>query len=157
MKQKFNQKKDSKEQTLAVEFIYKASIKKSQPLFLASSKISAGFPSPAEPYVDKALDLNEHLIQHPSSTFFIRVSGNSMIGAGIYDQDILIVDKSLEPLPNKIVIAVVDGEMTVKRLKKNAAGDFLLASENPDYPAIALKEGSEVSIWGVVTTVIHPV
>ena len=84
-----------------------------RPLF--SSGVSAGFPSPADDYIDRQLDLNELLIKKPAATFFIRVAGDSMIGAGIHHDDILIVDRSLEPANNKIVIAVVDGELTVKR------------------------------------------
>lgn len=84
------------------------------PLFMSS--VEAGFPSPAEDYIEGRLDLNKHLIKHPAATFFVRVSGNSMINAGIYPGDILIVDRSLEAADKKIVIAVVDGELTVKRL-----------------------------------------
>jgi len=142
---------------LSVDFIYKADAQTSLPLPLLGVKIPAGFPSPAEPYIERPLDLNEYLIQHPAATFFIRVSGHSMINAGIHDQDILIVDRSLEPKPNKIVIAVIDGEMTVKRLKKDELGNFFLASENPDYPDIEVKAESDVTIWGVVKTVIHSV
>ena len=98
-------------------------------------KVAAGFPSPADDHMDRKLDLNEHLIDSPSSTFFIRATGDSMIGAGISEGSLLIVDKAVEPKHNKIVIAVIDGEFTVKRLKVTKSG-FLLAPENPDYPTI---------------------
>ncbi len=123
------------------------------PLFTA--KVSAGFPSPADDYIDSKLDLNEYLIHNPSATFFARASGDSMIGAGIHDGDLLIVDKSIQPIHGKIVIAVVYGELTVKRLHIDAKKTLLLA-ENPEYPSIELTEEQEVRIWGVVTNVIHP-
>jgi len=118
-------------------------------------KVSAGFPSPADDHMDRKLDLNEHLIDSPSSSFFVRATGNSMIGAGICEGTLLVVDKSIEPKHNKIVIAVVDGEFTVKRLKKTANGYYLLVPENPKYPPIKLNEDSY--IWGVVTSVINQV
>ena len=129
-------------------------VKQKLPLFTA--RISAGFPSPAEDYLDKKLDLNEYLIKHPASTFFVRVEGDSMIDAGIHSGDILIVDRALEPNANKIVIAAVDGELTVKRIKK--AGDKLyLLAENPDYPLIEITSEMNFEIWGIVTYVIHKV
>ncbi len=127
--------------------------KQVRPLFLSS--ISAGFPSPADDYIDRALDLNEHLITNPAATFFVRVAGDSMTGAGINDQDILIVDRSLPPTSGRIVIAVLDDELTVKRLFKTADRCRLLA-ENPDYPAIEITDSQPLEIWGVVTYAIHP-
>jgi DNA polymerase V len=124
------------------------------PLFI--TKISAGFPSPAEDYIDKNLDLNEYLIQHPAATFFVRVAGSSMINAGIHSGDILIVDRSVEPADKKIVIAVINGEMTVKRIRKNA-GKLYLVPENDAYKPLEITEGSEFQVWGVVTNVIHKV
>ena len=121
---------------------------------LFSSGVSAGFPSPAEDYIEQRLDLNELLIQNPSATFFVRVNGDSMIGAGINHDDILIVDRSLEPISGKIVIAIVDGEFTVKRLIKNNDTCRLVA-ENPDYPPIEITEDSACEIWGVVTSSIN--
>lgn len=118
--------------------------------------VAAGFPSPAEDEVDLALDLNELLIKHPEATFFVRVSGLSMIGAGIHDNDILVVDRSLEPSDGKVVIACVNGEMTVKRLSLKGNRTRLLA-ENPEYPPIEIPEGADFHIWGVVTSVIHSV
>lgn len=124
------------------------------PLFTAG--ISAGFPSPADDFIDRRLDLNEFLITHPSATFFVRVEGTSMIEAGIRPEDILIVDKALEPRPGNIVIAVVDGEFTVKRFQKTRGKSFLLA-ENPGFKPIEITENMRVEIWGVVTYVIHKV
>lgn len=121
-------------------------------LFL--NTVKAGFPSPAEDFADKELDLNSYLVKHQSATFFVKVSGNSMINAGIFDGDILVVDRSLQPLNNNIVIAIVDKEFTVKRLKKFNRKVFL-APENPNYPIIEIKSESELEIWGVVTFVIH--
>jgi DNA polymerase V len=119
-----------------------------------NSKVAAGFPSPADDHMDRKLDLNEHLIDSPSSTFFIRATGESMSGAGIHDGSLLIVDKAAEPRHNKIVIAVIDGEFTIKRLKVTKNG-FLLVPENPNYQPIKLNENS--SIWGVVTSIINQV
>ena len=122
--------------------------------WLAEEGISAGFPSPADDYMEGALDLNEHVIKHPSATYFVRASGDSMIGAGIFNGDLLIVDRSLEASSGKVVIAEVDGQLTVKRLLKLNDG-FSLQSENSSYPPIELQEGNEVVVWGVVTHVIH--
>jgi len=124
-----------------------------RPLF--TSGVSAGFPSPAEDYIEGRLDLNELMVQHPAATFFVRVAGDSMVNAGIHDGDILVVDRSLEPAHGKVVIAVVEGELTVKRLfAKN--GTVRLLAENPDYPSIELSGDSGFEVWGVVTYVIHP-
>ena len=123
---------------------------------LYASTVSAGFPSPADDYIETALDLNEHLIKHPAATFFVRVSGDSMINAGIYDQDVLIVDRSLAPKQGDIVIAVLDGELTVKRLHLEKES-IILMPENPDYLPIHVTKSMSFSIWGVVTTVIHSV
>lgn len=122
----------------------------------ALSPICAGFPSPASDYIDQALDLNELLIKHPSSTFYVRATGNSMIGAGIYSGDILVVDRSLKPENGKIVIAILNGEFVVKRLSiKNQC--ISLISENDSFPNINIAEGMDFEVWGVVTTVIHTV
>lgn len=122
------------------------------PLFLC--RVEAGFPSPADDYIEGPLDLNEHVIKHPSATYFVRASGDSMTGAGIFNGDLLIVDRSLEPIHGKVVIAEVDGQLTVKRLSK-LKDDFSLQSENANYPPIKLEEGNEVVVWGVVTHVLH--
>ncbi len=123
-----------------------------RPLFL--SGVSAGFPSPAEDYIDRKLDLNELLIKNPAATFFVRVAGDSMTGAGIHHDDILIVDRSLEAASDTIVIAVYNGELTVKRLihDKNS---IRLVAENPAYPPLVIDEDNGCEIWGVVTSVIH--
>lgn len=124
------------------------------PFFI--SPVAAGFPSPADDYIDQHLDLNEYLIKHPAATFFVRVEGNSMINAGIYSGDILIVDRALEPRDNNIVISSIDGGFTVKRLKKNGKKLYLMA-ENTAFKPIEINEGQEVEVWGVVTTVIHQI
>ena len=123
---------------------------------LYSCKISAGFPSPADDHLERNLDLNSHLVKHPAATFFVRVNGESMINAGINDNDILIVDRSLKPSNGKIVIAVVDGHMTVKRLYKES-GKLILMPENTLYKPIEIKEDMNIEIWGVVVTAIHSV
>ena len=124
------------------------------PLF--SGKVAAGFPSPADDYVEKSLDLNELLVQKPAATFFVRAQGESMFGAGIHPNDILVVDRSLEPVPRKIVICALNGELTVKRLERHN-GQWQLKAENPIYADIIIHEELELVIWGVVTNVIHPV
>jgi DNA polymerase V len=121
---------------------------------LYGCKVSAGFPSPADDYVEGTLDLNEHLIQHPSATFFVRVAGDSMIEAGIFPNDILIVDRSLEAKHGKVIIAILHGELTVKRLYKKGKRVMLLP-ENKAYSPITITESDELAIWGVVTSVIH--
>lgn len=123
-----------------------------RPLFL--SQVPAGFPSPAEDYVEQKLDLNRHLIRHPAATYFVRVAGDSMIEAGIHSGDLLIVDRSLEPQDRNVVIAVLNGELTVKRFRRIKEKIFLFP-ENPQYAPIEIPEGSHLEIWGVVTTVIH--
>ena len=115
------------------------------PLIL--NRVPAGFPSPAEDFVEGSLDLNDY-IEHPAATYFVKAEGDSMIGAGIYDGDLLIVDRSIEPKNGSIVIASVMGDLTIKRLKRNLQGKWLLVPENPDYPIIPLVEESQ--IWGVV-------
>ncbi len=124
------------------------------PLF--AGKVSAGFPSPAADHIEKNLDLNELLIQKPAATYFVRAQGESMLKAGIHSNDILIVDRSLEPVAGKIVICALNGEMTVKRLTFENE-QWTLKAENPDYPDILLSDDLELVVWGVVTNVIHPV
>lgn len=119
------------------------------PLF--SHKVAAGFPSPADDYIEGRLSLDEHLIQHRESTFFVRAKGHSMVDAGIFDGDLLVVDKSLTPSSGDIVIAVVDGDLTVKRLIKRS-GQVILKPENPRFAEIEFKEGQELQVWGVVTS-----
>lgn len=116
--------------------------------------ISAGFPNQATEEVEDTLDLNELLIRKPAATFFLRVTGNSMINAGIFDGDILIVDRSIAPISGKIVIAAINGELTVKRLFKK--GDTVqLVAENDAYHPIEITAEMDLHIWGVVINVIH--
>lgn len=128
----------------------------SLPLF--SNRIPAGFPSPADDHVEDRIDLNEELIRNPPATFLIRVEGNSMIDANIFAGDILIVDRSIEARDSHVIVAVVDGKFTVKRLSMKR-GKVRLLPENPDpvYQPIEFKDGQELVVWGVVTNVIHPV
>ena len=121
---------------------------------LLNDSVSAGFPSPADDYTEENIDLNEHLISNPFSTFFLRVKGDSMINAGIKDKDLIIVDKSLIAKPGDIVIAMVDGEFTIKRLSiKN--DELYLKAENHNYPDFSFKNHIDVQIWGVVIYSIH--
>jgi len=115
-----------------------------RPLFL--SKVPAGFPSPADDYIEETLDLNQHLIKHKAATFFVRVTGDSMLGAGIHDGDLLIVDRSLEPNDKSVVVAVVNGEFTVKRIKKEKGKSWLM-SENEKYQPTEMKDGRRVRDW----------
>ncbi len=126
------------------------------PLYLpcAVSRVKAGFPSPADDYIEKSLDFNEYLIKRPAATFCVRVSGDSMINAGIHDSDLLIVDRSINPSHNSIIIAVIDGEMTLKRLVRSN-GRVILQAENPDYPSIMITDEMSFEVWGVVSFVIH--
>lgn len=119
-----------------------------RPLF--SCSVPAGFPSPADDYIEGQLDLNEYFVDHPAATFYVRVTGESMTGAGISPNDILVVDRSLEAVHGKIVIAVVNHELTVKRLFRRG-GVIELRPENPAFPVIACKDDMELVIWGVVT------
>lgn len=128
----------------------------SQKIPLFSSKIKAGFPSPADDFIEKKLDLNNFLVKHPLATFFVRVDGNSMINAGIHSGDILIVDRSLEPQNKNIIIAVLDGEMTVKRITIRNKKMYL-CPENSSFKNIEIKEDMNFEIWGIVTNVIHQV
>lgn len=126
------------------------------PLPLFASHVAAGFASPADDYIETPLDLNQYLIQHPAATFFLRVEGDSMLGAGIHDGDLLVVDRSLEAKDGKVVIAALNGELTVKRLQMREEGGISLLPENPDYPEIKVTAETDLVIWGVVSNVIHP-
>lgn len=125
------------------------------PLFLC--RIAAGFPSPADDFIESKIDLNEQLILHPEATYFLRVKGDSMIGAGIHEGDLLIVDRSLDPKSGRIVIAAFNGELTVKRLHISKSRQITLIPENETYDPIKVNEDSDFLIWGVVTRVIHDV
>ncbi|MDR3197018.1 MAG: translesion error-prone DNA polymerase V autoproteolytic subunit [Planctomycetaceae bacterium] len=120
---------------------------------VASEEVPAGFPSPAENHSGGSLDLTAHLIKHPEATFFLRVRGDSMTGAGIFDGDLLIVDRSLPPVSGDIVIAVLDGEFTVKRLIIRN-GTIELRPENPLFKPLRIYEESQLEIWGVVTAAV---
>ena len=122
------------------------------PIFLDS--VSAGFPSPATDYMENKLDLNEYLIKHPAATFIVKAKGSSMTDARIISGDLLIVDRSISPKNDDIVIASIFGDLTVKKLKKKQNSFFLL-SANSDYPSIEVKEEMECFIWGVITYIIH--
>ena len=118
--------------------------------------ISAGFPSPAEDFKEQRLSLDRALIKNKEATFFARVSGQSMIGAGLDDNDLLVIDRSLQPANNKIAVCFLDGEFTVKRLKVDRDGVWL-KPENPNYPIIKITEENDFIIWGIVTNVIKKV
>ena len=121
---------------------------------LVKGTISAGFPSPAEDYIEPGIDLNKYLIKNPISTFFLRVSGSSMNNAGIYNNDLLIIDRSINPKPGHIVVALLDGEFTLKRLIKKQ-DNYYLKADKENYPAINLYEYIDIQIWGVATYSIH--
>ena len=118
------------------------------------ARVEAGFPSPADDYVDRSLDLHDELVPHPAATFFVRARGESMIGAGIHDGDLLVVDRSLTAVTGRVVIAALDGELTIKRLGTGPNG-LRLEPENDSYPPIEIGEETDARIWGVVTSVIH--
>ncbi|MFV5374577.1 LexA family protein [Acinetobacter calcoaceticus] len=120
---------------------------------LAIEKVSAGFPSPAQDYIDRSIDMNEHLIKNEEATFIVRVASLSMINAGIDINDELIVDRSLDAKHGDIVIALIDDDFTVKRLMIDEKGKWLKA-ENPDFKNIYLQEGQELTVWGVVTFIL---
>lgn len=124
------------------------------PLF--SGRVQAGMPTAADDHVEERIDLHDYVVRHPSETFFVRVQGDSMINAGIHEGDILVVDRSIEAREGNIVIAVLDSELTVKRLRRK--GDVVhLVPENDRYPVIVVGPEQEFRIWGVVTTVVHSV
>lgn len=123
------------------------------PLPLFFSKVHAGFPSPADDFMDNRLNLNDYIIKNPRSTYFVKVSGDSMIGAGIFSGDILVVDRSIAVRDNRIVVAMIDGEFMVKRLRQHKHSMYLI-SENSSYPAIEVLD-QDLMIWGVVTFCVH--
>ena len=122
------------------------------PLFI--NKVPAGFPSPADDYLENQIDLNEHLVKRPASTFMVRVKGDSMVNAGILNGDILIVDRSVKAAYGKIIVAILNGNFTVKRLTKQGNKTFLFP-ENPNYQPIEITEAHEFEVWGVVLHAIH--
>ncbi|WP_125925555.1 translesion error-prone DNA polymerase V autoproteolytic subunit [Halomonas aestuarii] len=120
---------------------------------LMGCRVRAGFPSPADDHLDVEIDLHAHVVRRPAATYFVRAEGDSMLGDGIHDGDLLVVDRSLEPLPGRVVVIAVDGEPTVKRLARRGEQTFLMAS-NPRFAPIPLA-GRECEVWGVVTHVLH--
>ena len=138
--------------TISAIYPFNRTGERQRPLFACS--VSAGFPSPADDYIEGKLDLNELMVANPAATFFVRVAGDSMVGAGIHHNDILVVDRSLAPISGKVVIAVINGELTVKRLLRKGKSVFLQA-ENPDYPDIQMSEESTCEIWGVAAFAVH--
>ncbi|GAA4235321.1 translesion error-prone DNA polymerase V autoproteolytic subunit [Postechiella marina] len=118
--------------------------------------IAAGFPSPAEDFKEQRLSLDRELIKNKEATFFARVSGQSMIGAGLEDNDLLVIDRSIEPINNKIAVCFLDGEFTVKRLRVDK-DEVWLQPENPNYPIIKITDDNDFVIWGIVTNVIKKV
>ena len=116
--------------------------------------ISAGFPSPADDYLENNLSLDELIIKNKSATFFVRVEGDSMINAGIHPNDLLVIDRSISPTAGQVIIAILDGEFTVKRLVKEGKG-YALKAENPHYKNIPLNDHSNFMVWGIVIAVFH--
>ena len=139
---------------MLISKIYSSLIKNENKIAFYNSSIPAGFPSPAEDHIDIPLDLNEHLIRHPAATFYVYAKGNSMQNSGIYDGDLLIVDRAGEPKLKNIVIAIIDGEFTVKRISKIKNKIYLLP-DNKEYQPIEIKDSSNFQIWGVVIYTIH--
>ncbi|MFK0007764.1 LexA family protein [Paenarthrobacter sp. NPDC090520] len=123
-------------------------------VLVAPVAVAAGYPSPAQDYFDGRIDLNAHLVKDVTSTFIVRVTGSSMEGAGISDGDELVVNRALEPKDGSVVVAVLDGELTIKRLRITATG-VVLQAENPSFPDIHVAALSELTIWGVATRCLH--
>ncbi|PCJ61078.1 MAG: peptidase S24 [Rhodospirillaceae bacterium] len=124
----------------------------SLPLYM--SPVTAGFPSPAEDYIEGSLDLNAYLVPHPAATFILRVVGDSMTGAGILPGDLLVVDRSVEPAKGHIVVAALEGDLTVKRLT-GSKDRWVLVAEHPDFPPIRVGPDRDCILWGVVTGVVR--
>lgn len=139
----------------ALTFFMPNSIKNTGAHFFDTG-ISAGFPSPADDFKEQRLSLDDELVKNKEATFYARVSGQSMIGAGLDDNDLLVIDRSLEPANNKIAVCFLDGEFTVKRLRVSN-GEVWLQPENPNYPIIEITEANNFIIWGIVTNVIKKV
>jgi DNA polymerase V len=142
--------------TGAVIDIYSALTETELEIPMVPGGISAGFPSPALDFIDLSIDLNKHLIKHPSATFYGRVKGESMKDAGIFDNDLLIIDKSLEPVNGKIAVCYIDGEFTLKRIKLENKEVWLMPA-NTEYKPIKIEEYNNLIIWGIVTHVIKSV
>lgn len=125
-------------------------------LFHPASRVPAGFPSPADDFFEAGIDLNEHLIVagHEAQTFVVRVTGWSMVGAGIHDGDEVLVDRAIEPRDGTVVVVARNGELSIKRLRLSG-GQVTLVSENPDYPPVVWREGEDWHFWGVAIRVLH--
>jgi DNA polymerase V len=134
--------------------ISSASTETKNPLPLFASKVKAGFPSPADDFIEKPLDLNDLVIKHKAATFFIKVEGTSMEDAFIFEGDILVIDRAQKPLNKSIVLAIINGEFTVKRLLQKKEGIFLVA-EKKGFKPIVITSSMDFEIWGVVTYIIH--
>lgn len=130
--------------------IYSVSTDSELQLPLMEGGVSAGFPSPAEDFLDNKIDLNKHLIKNEASTFIAITDGYSMVGAGISNKDLLIVDKSLEPADGKIAVCIIDGEFVLKRLKVDKVGVWLMP-ENENFKPLLVSEHNNFEIWGIVT------
>jgi len=121
---------------------------------LVSASVEAGFPSPADDHLERGIDLNEELVRNPAATFYVRVKGESMRDAGIHPGDLLMIDRSVTPVDRQIVVAMIDGEFTVKRFRKRN-GKITLEAENPSFQPIEVGEDQELTVWGAVTYIIH--
>ncbi len=139
---------------ITIKTIHKPQISSGPNPSLFESRVSAGFPSPAADYEETKLDLNKFLVRNPAATFFVKVTGDSMIGAGIHHGDLLVVDRSLEPADKNIVIAVLNGDLTVKRIRIKK-GKIILQPENENYSSQEITDCVNFEVWGVVTNVIH--
>lgn len=133
--------------------IHKIDLSTSLPLQYADEGIRAGFPSPAQDYLEQAIDLNKELIRHPASTFYGRVAGDSMRDEGIEEGDILVIDKSLELMDDDLAVCFIDGEFTVKRVRLESDSAWLVPS-NPNYPLIKVTPENDFIVWGIVTYTI---
>lgn len=154
-------KKSTKEQERTILQIFSPKYS-NNPLYnnipLATESVHAGFPSPAEDMLEESLDINKLLVKHPAATYYVRVKGESMRDAGIYDSDILVVDKSLEPTNNCIAVCYIDGEFTLKRVLINAEErTVVLMPANSNYKPIIVTPDNDFIIWGIVSYVIHKI
>ncbi len=152
----FNFKFDLESSTFVL--IIKSTMKKlfKKNMVVKTLKATAGFPSPAENYIEERLNLNKYLIKNEEATFFMRVSGDSMINIGIFNNDILVVDKGIKPVNSSIIVAALNGELVIKKFFKDYKSGFhFLKSENSNYPDIKLKSDFDLEVWGVATYVIH--
>ena len=148
--------KNNKEKFVENIQFYKPKAEETSALNVFAHKVPAGFPSPAEDFLEKTLDLNEYLIHNKAATFLIRVEGDSMIDAGIFSGDLLVIDRSIEAEDRKLVLGVLNGEFTIKRILIKGRQMFLQA-ENPDFQAIEITEEMDFRVFGVVTFAIHKV